>query len=167
MSITFAPVVLDPRVRLTCICRATQSEEIFENPAEAYSFKSSVDYVPVHCPEEFCDNSQRYLSSAVVTPELNMSETNAHKVLEALSLEPAGELSAESFTGLVLFALAVLPKDEGLPSYDDSSYDAAGERVGAQFIVCGRREGYIQEKLEELRTIGNWAIENKTTVYWG
>lgn len=169
MSITFAPVIEDSRVLLTCICRKVQSQEIFANPAEAYAHKASAAYTLVECEDEYCDNT-RYVQSVIETPELNMSNVNARFVLEMLGYKDTsdgGSASAEEFMGRVLMALAIAPHDEGVPAHDDSSYDSNGVRISGQLIQGGRPKGYLQDRLMELETVATWAAENNTTIVWG
>jgi hypothetical protein len=112
-----------------------------------------------------------FLSTVLTTPELNMSNVNAREILATLGLQDdddlCGETSADDFMGRVLMALAVAPADAGMPTYDDSTYNEDGSRIGAQYIRCGRVENYTQIKLTELHEIAEWAQRNETTVSWG
>lgn len=169
MTVTFFPVSTDTRVRLVCICKTIKSNEIFSNPAEAYAFLRSPEYTHIECPDEYC-NEHRYVESVVETPEMNISNINARFMLEALGYDTQdlmGSATAEDFAGRVLMALAISPVDEGIPTHDDSTYDANGERVGMQMISGGRSANYLQDHLEDLRTVSTWATENETTISWG
>jgi len=115
-----------------------------------------------------------------VSPEdmgVNMSNTNAHRVCQALGidLDPdwCGDLDAQDFLGRVLLALAISPADEGMPSHTLQPGDDAGPLLGVvgqggPTIVQGaRRPGYLQERLTELHSLAQWAVANDAVVMWG
>ncbi|MFI8769585.1 hypothetical protein ACIGN6_32400 [Streptomyces sp. NPDC053792] len=88
---------------------------------------------------------------------VNMANSNAARVLGVLGYgELAGEAEADDFLGRVLVGLALTPVDAGRP--------AAAE---GNFIDCGRRAGYIQERLEELRGLAEEARARRLPVCWG
>jgi hypothetical protein len=94
---------------------------------------------------------------------VDFSMSNASLVLDALGLDPvdmSGALPADDFLGRVLMAEAVAPHDEGLPSYDDT------QATGPTWIECGRREGYLQERLAELRELAEAAKNEGAEVSW-
>lgn len=94
---------------------------------------------------------------------VDFSNTNASLVLDTLGLDPcdlSGALPADDFLGRVLMALAVSPEDEGTPSYDDSSPG------GMTWIECGRRKGYLQERLAELHELAEHAKTEGAEVSW-
>jgi hypothetical protein len=95
--------------------------------------------------------------------EINMSNANARFVLDALGCESqidlCGEEDAEAFLGRVLMALAVAPSDEGVPAHvlDDEHLN---------FIECGRHEGYLQDRLQELHILAQTAADAHAYVAW-
>ncbi|MFJ6354803.1 hypothetical protein ACIQKB_35770 [Streptomyces sp. NPDC092046] len=92
-----------------------------------------------------------------VSEEVNMANANAARVLGVLGYgELAGDAEAEDFLGRVLVALALTPEDAGRPATAEG-----------RFVDCGRREGYVQERLEELRELAEDARARRLTVYWG
>lgn len=90
---------------------------------------------------------------------VNMSNSNAAVVCAALGIDLdklgwCGSMPAEDFLGRVLVALAVNPSDAGRPA----TVDAAPGR--ATFVDCGRPEGYVEERLGQLRELADWAVAN-------
>lgn len=130
------------------------------------------------CRDEACcgagleDVPSREMAGA---PEVNMANDNAMLVMQALGLltgeSPeqdwddmwggASECPAEDLLGRALMALAVSPSDEGAPAYDDS------RPAGPRWINCGRRPGYLQEKLEDLRGLAEFCRARGRLVTWG
>jgi hypothetical protein len=96
--------------------------------------------------------------------EVNLSNANAVGVLRLLGITPentenfwnGGSLPAEDFLGRVLIALAVNPADAGVPATQEGN-----------FIDAGRREGYFDERLGELRDIAEKAFAEGGKVQWG
>lgn len=105
---------------------------------------------------------------------VNMSNTNAAVVCGSLgiNLDAAGwcgSLTASDFLGRILVALAVNPADAGIPAHELPVGDAArpawaGE---ARFIECGRREGYTEERLGQLRELADWAVAHGAEISFG
>lgn len=101
---------------------------------------------------------------------VNMSNSNAARVCGSLGIDLdklgwCGSMPAEDFLGRVLVALAIEPADEGVPSHRLLPGDSAGifgtvQEGGPAFIECGRREGYTQERLGQLRELADWAVAN-------
>lgn len=98
--------------------------------------------------------------------QINMSNTNACRVCEALGIDLAsddwvGDMPAEAFLGRVLLALAISPTDDGMPSYE---HQPVG--TGPTVIEGGRRPGYLQERLAQLHALGEYAISMRSEVWW-
>lgn len=108
---------------------------------------------------------------------VNMSNSNAAQVCRTLGIDLeqwgwCGNLPAEDFLGRVLVALAIEPADEGVPSHRLLPGDSAGifgtvQEGGPAFIECGRREGYTQERLGQLRELADWAVANGAEISFG
>ncbi len=97
---------------------------------------------------------------------VNMSSSNAVHVCASLAIDLeewgwCGSLPAVDFLGRVLMALAVLPVDAGRPVTVDA------EPGRATFVDCGRREGYAQERLGQLRELADWAVANLAVISFG
>lgn len=95
--------------------------------------------------------------------EVNMSNSNAARVCASLGIDLEAEgwcggMPAEDFLGRVLLALAIEPEDAGVPVTVDS---APGRGT---FVDCGRAEGYLQERLGQLRELADWAVANKAEI---
>ena len=96
--------------------------------------------------------------------EVNFSNQNAVGVLALLGVTPenteefwnGGTLSAEDFLGRVLIALAVNPADAGVPPTQEGN-----------FIDAGRREGYFDERLGQLRDLAERALAGGGSICWG
>jgi hypothetical protein len=98
--------------------------------------------------------------------EINVSNANAAFILDALGYaesvtegELFGETSGEDFLGRVMVALGLAPADEGRPSPPDADH--------VTVVDCGRRPGYLQEKLDMLRELGDAAKGFGSMVVWG
>jgi hypothetical protein len=95
--------------------------------------------------------------------DVNMSNRNAAFVADALgiSLDPdwCGSMPATDFQGRVLTALALAPKDEGMPSYEVPG-------PGARMIEGARHPGDLQDRLRQLHTLAQWAVAHGAEVWW-
>jgi hypothetical protein len=118
---------------------------------------------------------------AEVAPEMNVSNTNAFGILEALGFVDvddaaqcaieggsdespswcSGVVSADDLLGRVLMAQALAPIDPG------RSPERTIGSQGATVIDAGRRVGYLQEKLETLGEIATWAKSRNLSIAWG
>jgi hypothetical protein len=93
-------------------------------------------------------------------PDLNVSNANAMHLLGLLGLpsEPdecgslGGSTTAEDFLGRVLIAQAVSPADAGVPVTTEVG------QGGATMIDMGRRAGYSEDRLTELRELADFAV---------
>lgn len=110
----------------------------------------SVTFAAEHAPEHL---------------QINMSNTNAAMICEALGLSLApdycGDMPAEAFLGRVLLALAICPEDDGMPSYE---HTVVG--TGPRVIEGSRRSGYLQERLQQLHALGTHAVTVRSEVWW-
>ena len=109
--------------------------------------------------------------------EVNMSNSNAAQVASTLGIDLdaegwCGNMGAEDFLGRILVALALSPADEGMPSFQLAPGDSAGifgtvREGGPTFIQGARRPGYLQERLEQLRELADWALANGAEISFG
>jgi hypothetical protein len=103
-----------------------------------------------------------YPSTRAFAPEedsLNVSNTHAVLILGALGLDasdPCGEADANTLMALCALYCATSMQDLGVPS----------EQHG-NVITCGRREGYLDERIAELGRIAAVAADAGVEVYWG
>lgn len=96
--------------------------------------------------------------------DINMNNANAAFVLESLGFaedvaagDLCGTVPAQDFLGRVLAALALSPGDEGVPAHT----------VGSdRFIDCGRRPGYLQDRLAGLHELALAAQFRDLSVTW-
>lgn len=106
-----------------------------------------------------------YAAGAPDEMDVNMSNSNAALVCGSLGidLDPdwCGDMAADLFMGRVVMGLALTPADEGMPSYEHVT--APGQ---ARFIEGARRPGYVQERLAQLHTLAQWAVEHQAEVSW-
>lgn len=100
-------------------------------------------------------------------PGINVSNSNAAALLEVLGLPtnpwdtPEGfeYPTGQDFLGRVLLALGLVPADAGVPAH-------APNPERPNFIDCGRREGYLQERLGQLRELADYAIAHNRRIDW-
>ncbi|MBW0101529.1 hypothetical protein [Pseudonocardia sp. KRD291] len=146
-----------------------------------------------HCRDQYCTPDAVYPVTRRVgdsEPDLNVSSSNAMVVLRALGFLPeigaddvhvqsldeedigpapvpgdadgedprCGQCPAEDMLGRVDLALALAPADAGMPSRD---LNTAGT-----VIDCGRRPGYLQDRLHALRAVAVFAHERGRDVWW-
>jgi hypothetical protein len=98
---------------------------------------------------------------------VNVSSSNAVVLCAALGIDLAaegwcGSLPAQDFLGRILVALAVSPTDAGVPTHE-----LPREPGQVRWIECGRREGYTQERLAQLRELADWAIAHDAEISFG
>lgn len=112
-------------------------------------------------------------------PEVQLNNRNAALLFDALGLPEAaepiepgplaeellgpnpvafdcGELTADDLLGRVLTAHALAPTDDGLPAVQDGRHTA-----------CGRRPGYLQERLAHLEHLAHWCRHRNLRITWG
>ncbi|MDN5894442.1 MAG: hypothetical protein L0H93_10495 [Nocardioides sp.] len=143
------------------------------------------------CGDQLCATESGWVTPVLTleSPVVNLSNTNARFVLDNLGLgaveELFGGLPAEQFLGRVLTALAVAPTDEGVPAHDtdgvlvEEPMEALLEAIvaaptnaapvpdaAARWIECGRRPGYLQDVVERLHEVAQWAIDHGRDVLW-
>jgi hypothetical protein len=96
--------------------------------------------------------------------ELNVNNSNACALLSALDIAPdyCGAIVGVELAARADAALRVLSEIDGLdsaiPSYEDRAPGMC------TMIECGRRDGYMTDRLTTLRKLGLDAGENE--VYW-
>lgn len=95
-------------------------------------------------------------------PEVNMANGNAAQILDLLGLDfdgDWGETRADDFLGRVLIAQALLT----VATDDAHGLPAVQER---NWTDCGRRPGYLAERLTDLHRLATWAVDNQAAVTW-
>lgn len=92
---------------------------------------------------------------------VNVSNTNVSHLLETLGLDPMqkdGCIPGDDMLGRVLTAIATTDGDTGVePNAEDSN---------GRVIDCGRRAGYTEDRLAELRDLAQFAYDNSAWVGW-
>jgi hypothetical protein len=102
-------------------------------------------------------------------PEVNFANLRAGEVLDLLGIQVGedfsdrciGSLPASDFKGRVLMAIALAPKDEGMPAYQ------ATLPVWGEVTVAPREAGYYNIRLEYLLEVADFALANGRAVVWG
>jgi hypothetical protein len=93
-----------------------------------------------------------------------MANTNAFRLLEVLGVvgeEWCGEFDPEDLLGRILVAQAVYPGDPG--ALPETSHGVQG----ATLVYCGRKAGYVEEKLGALVDVVEYAQTHGLKVQWG
>jgi hypothetical protein len=168
MSITFSTARPAQRRGFSVCCYGYGSDAEWQGPIHATPEAALAEHERTHLGNEDCDAKgpsapvyARYDTDD--DPSVNMSNTNASHLLNVLGFPEAdscGRVSSEDFLGRVLVALAVSPHDAGLPALTTST-------GGATFVECGRSEGYTQHRLDQLRTLAEFARGYDADITWG
>lgn len=100
--------------------------------------------------------------NAAAAPTVNMANGNAAQVFDLLGLTYDGDwgtTTGPDFLGRVLLALAFL---------DGATADTEGRpaAVDGNWVECGRRPGYLAERLTALHDLAAWAVEHHADVEW-
>jgi len=173
MSVTFSTAI-DPTVPVVWFveCADGLRRDPWEGPWELASER--VEAHPFGCINEDCREYGASLWTLRDDPEVNVSNANARLLLEALGLpfeDGSGSLDADDFLGRVLTALAVAPEDAGVPVHQmvpgESTIFGPVVEGGATFIDCGRRPGYLQERLLQLEEVATHSLLAGRKVSWG
>ncbi|MFE1478596.1 hypothetical protein ACFW6N_32690 [Streptomyces cyaneofuscatus] len=171
--------------------------DTYEEALAALPATGSRDPLPGCAMPDICPDYPLYVhdvDSDGDIPEVNLSEPNAVRLAELLGLlapEPsgadttpalsataredrslpgaapdttgpwhaacdAGRLPAGDFLGRVLVALALTPEDSGVDGY-----------WSGRIHMGGRRAGYLQRRLAELRDLAQWCADHGRDVTWG
>jgi hypothetical protein len=120
------------------------------------------------CGDDFCESSRMFIHATeeAPAPQVNVSNDNAKHLLALLGStveyggEMCGGMSGEDFLGRVLMAIAVAPSDAGVPSYENRS------EGGMTMVMCGRRAGYTEGRLEELRELAEFSVATGRPIQW-
>ena len=171
MSVTFS-IQSDREVEsyvVSCDC-VESSSVVFDSlkKAEQFVYRWSKNPVPFQgCTDSVCLEYApivTFIDGTEDAPTVNVSNMNASDILEVLGYEDedlSGSDSGESFLGRILMAVAVAPiSAERITETHES------EHFGV-VTMCGRVEGYVQNVLNELRSVADAAVKNNMVVVWG
>ena len=136
----------------------------------------SAPYYLDGCADDLCLLYTPFISpihDGGTSPKVNMANGNVvavFKVLGLLSDTPdgsdiddpfqGGSLSAEDFLGRILVA-SIADTSPARPTVESRGPQ------GAMFIECGLGEGYVQDRLADLRVVAEYAVANDRDVEWG
>jgi hypothetical protein len=185
VSVTFQPepdacsrAVID--YQLECAVEPRRDQRSFA------TYEAAVAGLADHAQHCGCFPDTRYIASRRPCDDesaINVSSVNGALLLRALGLLPelgaaavrdeldlpqllsghetsdlAGTCEASDFLARIDLALALSPADEGRPWHPVTP--------GSNFIDCGRRGGYLQERLHELREIAVFAHTHERRMTW-
>lgn len=165
MSVTFYTEPTNTQVRIACACGEVASNTVFASHQEAYRALHIEKTATVpQCGDAYCaaDRSVTYLPLEE-TPEVNVSNTNASAIFDILGIKVGeefeercvGEMAADEFQGRVLIAAGLQPVDAGIPAIQEGNQ-----------VFCGRPEGYLNSRIEELRAVADYATANGSPIRW-
>lgn len=168
MSVSFYVEIIPSTLNWSafCACGAVQDSTIFTDHAEAVNAVFVEQSIIPVCGSDFCAvhlPSVQSVSDDDTVTELNVSNVNAAALLDTLGIYAdnpqenrlCGSLDAEAFMGRVLIAQAISPVDAGIPA-----------TTSGMVTDCGRPEGYIDDKLIQLESIAQIAMERGVSVVW-
>lgn len=163
MSVTFRPEE-GPIRGWTFVCAACEIKSTDVYGAYEDALAALPDVVIDGCERD--DYCRAFLDAVFdeEAPYVNVSNENARFILDALGYADSwgdlcGDASADDFYGRILVATAVAPADEGVPVRDEPG-------PGARMVHCGRPTGYLQDRLDSLREVAEWARERGRAISW-
>ncbi len=158
MSVTFFVEQTPSGYQVTCECGELKSN-MFNNVEHAYSELNDNRFNYL-CGNHMCDVLYAFVDvQYVANLDVNVSNINARRLLGTLGFDTedlSGSSEGDDFVGRVLLALALEPEDEGVPIVEQQG-----------FVDCGRPHGYLQARLGELQTLGEYAFNNSLQIHWG
>jgi hypothetical protein len=166
MSVTFSPAEdFNLPYRHVCSC----GEYWGRTFPTFYEADKQLGFYKSHCRNQRCQADPMWVEALDRTPEVNVSNTNSVVILDALDIQQGvdfadrcfGTMTGQEFSDRILFARASSVSDAGLPAYQGT------HPVLGSVINCGRPEGYLENILEELQEIADYAVAHNLTVSWG
>lgn len=165
MSVTFSVEAnFTEEYYATCSCGAKRvsvdSYEDFENLCT----KLKEQNLPLGgCTDEYCFATGNLYFHSVEdinedAPYVNVSNHNFEDIADALGIphgDGTGLMNADDLLGRILVALAVSPESAERPTYNEHN-----------IILCGREEGYVQNKLIALQEVCELAKSLNRDVVW-
>lgn len=163
MSVTFS--VESPIIGWVsaCACRTVRTSKMYE------TYDAVRTAIDAKIERPVCNDCSEYgegpYADAMTlfdeAPEINVSNTNAGTLLRALGLyeeggDLTGVLSGAEFAAKVTEARVMEPQDVGVPAM---TYGIVHD--------CGRDPGYIQDRLNSLQEVANFAWDKGVAVVWG
>lgn len=137
-----------------------------------YGYKgaqSALENNPPLCGDEDCAVYGGWTTAVEMdedAPTVNMSNINAREVLLALgyiSEDLTGSKSGSDLLDDTNRALALADFDEGRES-QVMSRNSEGQ---PNMVLCGRRPGYVQSRLDDIRAVAQFAADRGYEVSWG
>lgn len=155
--------------RVYCNC-ADVKGEIYGDYQDAGERLGALRVNPAHldgCTDEDCLYYGPYVEALEESPfpGINVTSVNARALLDVLGItreecpDLVGGEAPEAFLGRVLMAQAVNPADAGV-----AASEVPGP--GARSIDLGRDEGYIDERLAQLRSLAEFCVAEGREVIW-
>ena len=180
MSVTFTTTE-SAVIGFVAECGCSRSRGVkFDSYDDAYMWLDMFNAAPYNldgCTEDLCLEYPPSISpihEGGTSPKVNMANGNVvgiFKVLGLLSDTPdstdvddafqGGSLSAEDFMGRIVIAEALAPISPARPTVESQSSQ------GARFIECGLPEGYVQERIADLRVVAEYGVSNNREIQWG
>jgi hypothetical protein len=165
---------------LECCAEPRQDQRTFATYAAAVT---ALGDHQLHCADGFCYPDSPYVvarTPADHEPTLNVTSINARTLLRTLGLLPelgveavlvspdeppefdfetselVGVCDSSDLLARIDLALVLAPADAGVPWHE----------ITAGVIDCGRRPGYIQDRLTQLRDVALYAHNGHRRVDW-
>lgn len=164
MSVTFS--VESPIIGwvAACACDKVRNTTMHETYAATYAAIDSKVETPPQC-QSCAEYGEGPYARAVTlfdeAPQVDLTGANAGNLLRIIGLyeeggDMVGSLSGAEFAGRVAQARVRERMDAGVPA----------KQTGVM-IDCGRTPGYVQERLDQLQAVGNFAWDKGVSVTWG
>lgn len=163
MSVTFtSEYVAEASFGVSCSCGEAESATVFPNHEAAYAAAIVEKTVVMpFCSDALCNLYPVRFFMVTDVPEVSLNPANARTVMDVLGMEVdetgdnCGSMNAEDFLGRILLASAINPSDEGTMAFGDE-----------KMTFGSRPVGYMEARLNDLRTVADYAIAKNLEVVW-
>lgn len=152
--------------KVSCMCPHSTGEifEDYENASLRLMIMQEKNISLDGCNDDFCSNGGLHiepLHDASNTSVINMSNINARDVLDSLGVNIedegwAGSFDARDLMARIDIALSIAPSSAEIPTIQERN-----------MVICGREEGYVQNRLREILAVCEDAVNLNREVLWG
>ena len=152
--------------RISCMCQDVEGKS-FDNYYDAslhLMIMQEKNETLYGCSDKFCSDNGLFIDhvhDAFDTAVINMSNKNAKDVLNHLGIDVdeedwAGSFDPHDLMARIDIALAIAPDSVEIDTVQNNN-----------MIICGREEGYIQKRLQQIISVCEDAVKLNRKIVWG